>query len=159
VIESGPVKRRAGQLSDDKTGEKVGVDGRGASCDDPEQMRLESTEEGVKMAESDARVRHHPVLGDLPDAPVVHLTVDGREITARAGEMIAAALLANDIHVFRTTPHSGEPRGPFCAVGRCPDCMMTVDGVLNVLTCQTPVRNGMRVETQQGLGTWEGSEA
>jgi hypothetical protein len=123
-------------------------------------------EEGEKMAESEttvsspnARVRHHPVLGDLPDSPLVHLTVDGNEIEAREGEMIAAALLANEIHVFRTSAHSGEPRGPFCAVGRCPDCMMTVDGVLNVLTCQTPVREGMRVETQQGLGSWRGGEA
>ena len=71
--------------------------------------------------------------------------------------MIAAALLANGIRVFRTSAHSGEPRGPFCAVGRCPDCMMTVDGVLNVRTCVTSVRDGMRIETQQGLGTWKGN--
>ncbi len=104
----------------------------------------------------DLRLRSHPVLGDLPDATPVHITVDDREIEAREGEMIAAALLANGIRVFRTTPHSGEPRGPFCAVGRCPDCMMTVDGVLNVRTCETPVRDGMKIETQQGLGTWKG---
>lgn len=116
-------------------------------------------ESETTVSPSNARVQRHPVLGDLPDSAVVHLTVDGREIAARKGEMIAAALLANDIHIFRTSAHSGEPRGPFCAVGRCPDCMMTVDGTLNVLTCQTPVRNGMCVETQHGLGTWKGGEA
>jgi predicted molibdopterin-dependent oxidoreductase YjgC len=107
----------------------------------------------------DLRLRSHPVLGDLADAPMVHIIVDGREIEARAGEMIAATLLANDIHVCRTTPHSGQPRGPFCGVGRCPDCMMTVDGVLNVQTCMTPVRDGMCIATQQGLGSWKGGDA
>jgi len=117
------------------------------------------TQSETAVSPPDLRLRSHPVLGDLPVVPVVRFTVDGREIEARAGEMIAAALLANDIHVFRTSPHTGEPRGPFCAVGRCPDCMMTVDGVLNVQTCMTPVREGMRVETQQGLGTWKGGDA
>ena len=107
----------------------------------------------------DLRLRHHPLLGDLPDAKLVHITVDDREIEARDGEMIAAALLGNGIRVFRTTPHSGEPRGPFCAIGRCPDCMMTVDDELNVRTCVTSVRDGMRIETQQGLGTWKGGDA
>lgn len=106
----------------------------------------------------DFRVRHHPVLGDLPAAATVTITVDGRAVPARAGEPIAAALLANGIRICRTMPGSGEPRGPFCAVGRCPDCMMTVDGELNVRTCITPVRDGMRVETQQGLGAWGGDE-
>ncbi len=101
------------------------------------------------------RVRRHPVLGDLDEAPVVQLTVDGRPIEARAGETIAAALLASDLRTFRSMPESGELRGLFCGVGRCSDCMMTVDGEPNVRTCVTPVRDGMRVETQRGLGRWE----
>ncbi len=98
----------------------------------------------------------HPVLDDLPEEPTIHFTLDGRELEAFEGDSIASALLANGIRVFRTSPHTGEPRGPLCAVGRCPDCMMTVDGMLNVQTCMTPVKDGMRVETQQGLGTWKG---
>jgi sarcosine oxidase subunit alpha len=31
---------------------------------------------------------------------------------------------------------------------------MIVDGVPNVMTCVTPVREGMRVETQQCVGVW-----
>ncbi|MHB8947330.1 MAG: (2Fe-2S)-binding protein, partial [Bacillota bacterium] len=50
-------------------------------------------------------------------------------------------------------PRTG-PRGLFCAIGRCTDCVMTVDGVPNVRTCVTPVREGLRVETQRGLGEW-----
>jgi predicted molibdopterin-dependent oxidoreductase YjgC len=106
----------------------------------------------------DLRMWSHPVLGDLPEKAVVHITLDGRELEAYEGDTIASALLANGIRTFRTTPHSGELRGPFCGVGRCPDCMMTVDGVLNVRTCVTPVRDGMRIETQQGLGSWKGGD-
>ena len=108
---------------------------------------------------SDLRMWSHPVLGEMPEGRLVHLTLDGRELEAREGEPIVAALLANGVRVCRTSAQSGEPRGPFCAVGRCPDCMMTVDGALNVRTCMTPVRDGMRIETQQGLGSWKGGNA
>lgn len=104
----------------------------------------------------DLRVQRHPVLGDLPEANLVTITVDGRAITARAGEPIAAALLASGIRCCRTMPQSREARGPFCAVGRCTDCVMTVDGEPNVRTCVTPVRDDQQIETQHGLGAWEG---
>lgn len=101
------------------------------------------------------RIIDHPVLGTLPDVPTVEITVDGQPLTARDGEPIAAALIANGIDICRAMPESGESRGPFCAVGRCSDCLMTVDGELNVRTCVTPVAAGMRIETQHGLGRWE----
>lgn len=105
----------------------------------------------------DRRVTAHPVLGDLPDAPPVSITVDGRAISARAGETIAAALLAHGIRRCRTMPDTHQSRGPFCAIGRCTDCIMTVDGEPNVRTCVTPVREGQHIETQQGLGQWGGA--
>jgi len=85
---------------------------------------------------------------------MVSLTVDGFEIVGRPGEPIAAALLANGIRRFRTMPKSGNTRGGFCFAGRCSDCQMIVDGVPNVMACVTPVREGMRVETQHGVGVW-----
>lgn len=105
--------------------------------------------------EVNRRIVDHPLLGSLPDAPTVEITVDGQPLQARDGESIAAALLASGIDICRAMPESGESRGPFCAVGRCSDCLMTVDGVLNVRTCVTPVAAGMRIETQHGLGRWE----
>ncbi|MGI6603771.1 MAG: (2Fe-2S)-binding protein [bacterium] len=100
------------------------------------------------------RVNEHPVLGQLAEAPEVTIEVDGRSITAREGEPIAAALLAAGIRVFRTTRRLGHPRGLFCGIGRCTDCVMIVDGIPNVRTCVTPVRAGMKIETQRGLGRW-----
>ena len=99
------------------------------------------------------RVTKHPILPDV-DQPDITIIVDGREIPAKSGEPIAAALLASGVRVFRKTAKKGYPRGVFCGIGRCTDCVMTVDGKPNVRTCVTPVRAGMKVETQQGLGKW-----
>lgn len=95
----------------------------------------------------DLRVGHHPVLGEMDKGGQVTIYVDGNPLPAREGEPIAAALYANGIKATRYSSHSGEPRGPFCMIGRCTECAMTVDGVPNVRTCLTPVRDGMRVET------------
>ena len=103
---------------------------------------------------AEGRIPDHPVLGSLPDVRTVTLTVDGVTISARPGEPIAAALLANGIRQFRTMPKTGASRGGFCFVGRCSDCQMIVDGMPNVMACTTLVRDGMIVETQQGVGKW-----
>lgn len=101
------------------------------------------------------RIVKHPILGDLAPAREVTVTVDGEPLTAREGEPIAAALLAAGIRAFRTTPKLDQPRGVYCAIGRCTDCIMTVDGLANVRTCVTPIREGMDIKTQRGLGEWE----
>jgi predicted molibdopterin-dependent oxidoreductase YjgC len=101
------------------------------------------------------RIHEHSILGPMPERPIVNIEFDGRAIPALDGEPVAAALLAAGVRVFRTMPGSGEPRGGFCMVGRCTDCLMTIDGALSVRACVTPVRDGMRVVTQQGLGSWD----
>ncbi len=78
------------------------------------------------------------------------LKVDGREIQAREGDTVAAALLAAGLRQIRTTPVSGAPRAPYCLMGVCFDCLVTVDGVGSRQACLVPVRAGMTVETQQG---------
>ncbi len=98
------------------------------------------------------RIKEHPILGPLEKRAVVKIEVDGRPIEAFEGEPIAAALMAAGISVFRYTRKKGEPRGVFCAIGQCTDCMMTVDGVANVRTCITPVKAGMKIKTQKATG-------
>jgi len=100
------------------------------------------------------RIHHHPILGDLAEAETFEIIFDGRPIQARQDDSIASALIANRVKVFRHSPKRGEPRQVFCAIGRCTDCAMTVDGVPNVRTCVTPAKPGMVVQTQQGLGEW-----
>ena len=96
----------------------------------------------------------HIILGDLPESEMVTILVDGKPMQARKGEMILAALLAEGIIINRYTAKRHEPRGLFCGIGQCTDCMMTVNGVPNIRTCITPVEDGMTVETQDGLGEW-----
>ena len=98
------------------------------------------------------RVPHHPVLGDAPEKRQVTIYSQGQPVPAKEGEPIAAALLAAGIRAFRKTVHRHEPRGVFCSIGRCTDCMMIVNGLPNVRTCVTPVEDGMRLEPQDGFG-------
>ena len=104
------------------------------------------------------RVIEHPILDELKDSKTVTLYYNGQPIEALEGEPIASALMNAGIRVFRTTAKRHEPRGIFCAIGRCTDCMMIVDGVPNTRTCVTPVRDGMHVKTQDGLGSFEQKE-
>lgn len=85
-----------------------------------------------------------------PDPGSVTILFEGEPIQAREGESVAAALLAAGILDFRTTAVSGAPRGPFCMMGACFDCLAVVDGVGGVQTCLVPVSAGMRVERQHG---------
>ena len=77
-------------------------------------------------------------------------TVDGQPIRARTGDTVAAALLAAGIDHCRTTPVSGAPRAPYCLMGVCFDCLVTIDGVGSRQACLVPVGEGMLVETQLG---------
>ena len=80
----------------------------------------------------------------------VSITVDGQPVIAREGDSVAAALLGSGSLACRTTPVTGAPRAPYCMMGVCFDCLVTVDGMPNVQGCMTRVRDGMRVEIQAG---------
>lgn len=79
------------------------------------------------------------------DAPMIAFTFGCKRIEAPAGISVAAALLLNDIKSFRRTAVRGTERGPFCLMGACYDCAVSIDG-RSVQACMTPVRAGMKVE-------------
>jgi predicted molibdopterin-dependent oxidoreductase YjgC len=85
-----------------------------------------------------------------PDDGDLTFSYDGRTVRARAGDSVAAALLAAGIPVTRSTPVSGAARGPYCMMGACFECLAVVDGRSSTQTCMTEVRDGMRVERQDG---------
>jgi hypothetical protein len=105
------------------------------------------------------RIQNHPILGESPVGKSVTFTYDGRELTGYEGEPIAMALKVNGIMIHRYPAKRHEPRGIFCDIGRCTDCVMVVDGQPNVRTCITPLRAGMKVETQYGAGAKPFDEA
>ena len=88
----------------------------------------------------------------LPDAGAATLavTIDGKPARARAGDTVAATLLAAGVDHCRTTTVSGAPRAPYCMMGACFECLVTVDGVGNRQGCLIPVTDGRAIETQQG---------
>lgn len=81
------------------------------------------------------------------DAPVITFTLNGTPTTARAGDTVMAALLANGALVARQSPVSGEPRGAYCMMGVCFECLVTIDGVGSRQGCLVTIADGMRVET------------
>jgi D-hydroxyproline dehydrogenase subunit alpha len=85
-------------------------------------------------------------------AEAVQFTFDGKAISALPGETVAAALAAADIVAVRQT-RSGAPRGPFCGMGVCFDCLVTVDGRPSQRACLTKVAAGMDVRSTPRSGT------
>jgi D-hydroxyproline dehydrogenase subunit gamma len=82
--------------------------------------------------------------------PALTISLDGRAVTAFEGETVAAVLFAEGIVATRTTV-TGEPRGVFCGMGACFDCLVIVDGLPNTRACMTAVTAGMRIQRQAGL--------
>jgi len=82
-----------------------------------------------------------------PPEPGWTLTFDGRSVPARPGQSVGAALTDAGIRSWRTTRRQGRPRGLFCGIGVCYDCLITVDGRPNQRACLTPARPGLRLES------------
>jgi sarcosine oxidase subunit alpha len=78
----------------------------------------------------------------------VRINVDGRSVEAREGDSVAAAMLAAGFTTCRTT-NLGAPRAPFCMMGACFDCLVTIDGVGNRQGCLVAVADGMKIDTQR----------
>ena len=87
---------------------------------------------------------------DQDTRPTVHIVVDGHAVEAREGDTVSAALLASGRDVRRATAVSGALRLPYCMMGVCFDCLVTIDGVGNRQGCLVPVVDGMQIELQKG---------
>lgn len=83
-------------------------------------------------------------------AEMVTFSFDGRPETAARGDTLAAALLAAGIDTFRESVVGGEPRAPYCLMGVCFECLVTIDGIQNRQSCLIEVREGMVVNSQRG---------
>jgi predicted molibdopterin-dependent oxidoreductase YjgC len=80
------------------------------------------------------------------------ITFDGRPISVAAGQTIGAALVAGGVRSWRTTRETGRPRGLFCGIGVCFDCLVTVNGTPSQRACLIEALPGDSVTTQRGTG-------
>ncbi len=95
-------------------------------------------------------LKKHPALAvSLENRRTVTITVDGKALDVLEGESLAAALWANGFISLGHNPNTGSNRGMYCGIGHCYECRVTVDGVEDVRSCLTPVREGMHVSFQR----------
>ena len=103
---------------------------------------------------SDGRLPPHPAQRVNRGKPIT-FSFEGRSIQAYEGETVAAALYAAGVRTFSRSFKYHRPRGLLCVAGRCPNCLMEVDGTPNVRTCIEPMRQGMRVRGQHAWPSLE----
>ncbi|WP_433532254.1 (2Fe-2S)-binding protein [Micromonospora sp. CA-263727] len=82
--------------------------------------------------------------------PEFEILFDGTPLPCRDGWTIGAALTAAGVRSWRTTRHGQRPRGLFCGIGICFDCLVTVNGQPALRACLVPASPGDDVRTQPG---------
>ena len=82
------------------------------------------------------------------DRPLT-LWLDGEPVSGTAGQTIAGVLLGAGRRQWRTTAADGAPRGVFCGIGVCFDCLVEVNGLRDVRACLRRAQDG-DVVTRQG---------
>ncbi len=99
--------------------------------------------------ENDKRIgRSHSASEERPHR--ISFQFDGREVTGYTGESIAAALIAAGITSNRVSP-TGKPRGYFCGMGVCWECVVRINGKQNQRACMQLLESGMIVETVESV--------
>ncbi len=97
------------------------------------------------------RIKEHPIL-EFSEQEVIHFTYNGKQVEGISGDTIASALHHLGIRKLSHSIHEKRARGFYCAIGNCASCNMIVDGVPNVRTCVTLLKEGMKVKTQDNKG-------
>jgi len=77
---------------------------------------------------------------------------EGAPIAFSEGQTVGAALWAHGVRSWRTTRIAGRPRGLFCGIGVCFDCLVEIDGRPDQRACVVPARPGLAVHAQTGAG-------
>ena len=98
---------------------------------------------------------HSLGLQRMNDEPVATIFFDGKPAAAYPGDTVASALYRAGQRIFSRSFKYHRPRGLLCGAGRCPNCLVNVDGTPNVRACTEPVRAGMQVQHQNAYPSLE----
>ncbi|MBB2893541.1 (2Fe-2S)-binding protein [Flexivirga oryzae] len=77
------------------------------------------------------------------------ITLDGTRYVGVTGQTLAGVLLGAGCRSWRTSSVSRKPRGVFCGIGVCFDCIATVNDVRDVRLCQRRAVDGDVVVSQR----------
>lgn len=98
------------------------------------------------------RIKEHPILNFEQERKTIHFTFNNKPVHGYEGDTIASALHALGVKKLSESMNLKRPRGFYCAIGNCSSCNMIVDGVSNVRTCITLLKEGMDVKVQSNKG-------
>jgi len=98
------------------------------------------------------RIEEHPILEFRKERKKINFRFNDRPVYGFEGDTIASALHALGIKKISHSINLHRPRGFYCAIGNCSSCQMIVDGVANVKTCITLLKEGMNVKVQTNKG-------
>ena len=73
---------------------------------------------------------------------------EGTDVPIREGDTIAAAIYRGGTRIFARSFKYHRPRGLYCVSGDCPNCLVTVDGEVNVRACECRAAAGQKVTRQ-----------
>lgn len=82
--------------------------------------------------------------------PTLRLVVDGEPVEGLTGQTIAGVLLGSGRSAWGRSPRTGRPRGVFCGIGVCFDCVVVLNGLRDVRACRRRARDGDVVDLQDG---------
>ena len=91
----------------------------------------------------------------MNDEPTATIFFNGQPTAAHPGDTVASALYRAGQRIFSRSFKYHRPRGLLCGAGRCPNCLVNVDGTPNVRACTEPVRAGMQVRHQNAYPSLE----
>ncbi len=103
------------------------------------------------------RIQNHPII-DFKQKKKITFYFNRRKLEGFEGDSIASALYANGVKVFTKSLRYDNPRGFFCGIGKCASCLMRVNGIPNVRTCIAPLKENIKVETQEKLPALSSAE-
>ncbi|MFC8520167.1 (2Fe-2S)-binding protein [Streptomyces sp. NPDC057257] len=86
-------------------------------------------------------------MSTRPLPETVTVVIDGAPSQAWAGQTVTAALVTAGVWPLRRNPVDGAPRGPFCGMGVCMECEVTIDDRPGSRSCTAHVTDGMDIRT------------
>src|SRR5579875_1695938 len=141
---------RAAALSEARA---VAVAGGTGAQGEPGPGGADATLSGKSLASQVGRVAK---VGDAKAAGMCRFSFDGRAFAAPVGSTVAGAILFNGLRAWRRTRQGGFPRGLFCGIGTCFDCLVDLNGHKAVRACLALLQDGDQVATSGSVGGGEG---